>query len=78
MKTVKQTAEYTILQRRDGRYAVRSSNKNPVNGDEKVEILVKEGLIEAKQKSEPKAQEESSAAETGAEENAAEETGEET
>lgn len=46
MKTVKQTDEYTVVQRRDGRYAVRGSDKKWINGDAKVEILVKEGLLE--------------------------------
>lgn len=45
MKTVKQTAEYTIQQRRDGRYAVRGKDQKWINGDAKVEILVKEGLV---------------------------------
>ena len=45
MKVVKSTSEYTISQRRDGRYAVVDANKKPVNGDEKVKILLAEGLI---------------------------------
>jgi len=46
MKTVKQTAEYTIVQRKDNRYAVRGKDKKWINGDAKVEILAKEGLIQ--------------------------------
>lgn len=53
MKVVKNTAEYTIFQRRDGRHAVRAANKW-INGDEKVEILYKEELLK---KPEPKAKE---------------------
>ena len=45
MKVVKKTSEYTISQRRDGRYAVVDANKKPVNGDEKVKILLAEELI---------------------------------
>jgi len=49
MKTVKQHAEYTVFQRRDGRYAVRAKHRKKgrswINGDEKVEILAKEGLV---------------------------------
>lgn len=41
MKTVKQAAEYTVLERRDGRYAVRGKDKKWINGEAKVEILVK-------------------------------------
>jgi hypothetical protein len=45
MKLVKKTAEFTILKRNDGRYAVQDSNKNAVNGEEKARILTEEGLI---------------------------------
>lgn len=45
MKVVKKTSEYTVMQRRDGRYAVVDANKNPVNGDDKVKILVAEDLV---------------------------------
>ncbi len=45
MKTVKKTSEYTISQRRDSRYAVVDSNKKPINGDEKVKILLAEELV---------------------------------
>jgi hypothetical protein len=43
MKVEKKTAEYTILKRSDGRYAVKSKNKF-INGDDKVAILIAEGL----------------------------------
>ena len=36
MKLVKKTAEYSIFQRGDERYAVQDANKNAVNGDDKV------------------------------------------
>lgn len=49
MKTVKQHAAYTIFQRRDGRHAVRAKHgkkgKSWLNGDDKVEVLAREGLI---------------------------------
>ena len=45
MKLVKKTDEYTIFQRGDERYAVKDAAKKPVNGDEKVRILLEEGLI---------------------------------
>lgn len=47
MKVVKKTSEYTISQRRDGRYAVVGSDRKPVNGDDKVKILLAEELIKA-------------------------------
>lgn len=68
MKTVKQTAEYTIVQRRDNRYAVRGADKKWINGEAKVEILVKEGLIkEPPRKAAPEPEADSEAEETGAE-----------
>ena len=45
MKVVKKSSEYTITQRRDGRYAVVDANKKPVNGEEKVKILLAEELV---------------------------------
>ena len=45
MKLVKKTAEYSIYQRGDKRYAVQDAKKKAVNGDEKVSILLAEGLL---------------------------------
>ena len=45
MEVVKKTGEYTILKKRSGRYGVRSPNNRWVNGEEKMKILIKEGLI---------------------------------
>jgi hypothetical protein len=47
MKLVKKTAEYSIYQRGDGRYAVKDANKKPVNAEEKIRILGEAGLIKA-------------------------------
>ena len=47
MKVVASTDEYTIYQRRDGRYAVTGADKQPINADAKVEILLKHELIVA-------------------------------
>lgn len=47
LKLVKKTAEYSVFKRGDERYAVKDSNKKPVNGDEKVAILLAEGFISA-------------------------------
>ena len=52
MKLIKKTAEYSIYQRGDERYAVKDAERKPVNGDEKVRILLAEGLIKV---AEPKA-----------------------
>ena len=45
MKLIKKTAEYKILMRGDDRYAVQDASGKPVNGEEKVRILVEEDLI---------------------------------
>lgn len=45
MKLVKKTSEYSIYKRSDDRYAVKGADKKAVNGEEKVKILVAEGLI---------------------------------
>lgn len=51
MKIVKKTAEYTVFQRGDGRYAVRAKGRTWINGEDKVAILYKEELLK---KPEPK------------------------
>ena len=73
MKLVKKTDEYSIYQRSDDRYAVKGADKKPINGDDKVKILVAEGLVKVTLPAEPVAEEaaEEEAAET--EEAAAEE-----
>ena len=45
MKLIKKTADYKIFMRGDERYAVQDANGKPVNGEEKVNILVAEDLI---------------------------------
>ena len=75
MKVVKKTSEYTISQRRDGRYAVVGSDKKPVNGDDKVKILLAEELIKVTAPApapEPEPEAEEVAAEETAEESAEE------
>jgi hypothetical protein len=69
MKVVKKTSEYTIYQRRDERYAVESSAKKAINGDDKVGILAKEGLLKVAvaKKPEPEVVEEAVAEEAPAE-----------
>jgi hypothetical protein len=57
MKLVKKTAEYSIYQRGDERYAVKDANKNPVNGDEKARILAAEELIKETVSAKPAAEE---------------------
>jgi hypothetical protein len=45
MKVEKKTAEYTVLKRTDGRFAVKAKNNTFINGEEKVKILQAEGLL---------------------------------
>ncbi len=45
MKLIKKTDEYSIYQRGDERYAVKDAARNAVNGEDKVRILLAEGLI---------------------------------
>ena len=74
MKTVKKTAEYTIYQKRNNRYAVKGANANWLNGEEKVAILLAENLIKLTQPAAPEVEEEAPADTT---EETAEETNEE-
>jgi hypothetical protein len=77
MKVVKKTPEYTVYEKRSKRYAVKGSDKNWINGEEKVKILLAEKLIEVKLPA-PKVEEaEEVAAEAVAEEAPAQETAKE-
>ena len=74
MKLVTRTDDYTIYQRRDSRYAVQDANKAPINGDDKVAILLKHELVKALEVKQPEPEEpeaveepEAEAAETEAE-----------
>lgn len=75
MKLIKKTADYSIYQRGDERYAVKDAAKKPVNGDEKVAILLEEGLIKV---TAPSAPAEPEPAEASGEESAGDEAAEET
>jgi hypothetical protein len=78
MKLVTRTDDYTIYQRRDSRYAVQGANKTPINGDEKVAILLKHELVKAPEVKQPEPEPEAEAeAEQEAEAEAAEVTTEE-
>ena len=57
MKLVTRTDDYTIYQRRDSRYAVLGPNKAPINGDEKVTILLKHELVKAPAVKQPEPEE---------------------
>ncbi len=74
MKAVASTDAYTIEQRRDGRYAVTGSNKKPINGDDKVAILLEHGLITAPAPKAPEPEPEPEAAAEDSADATAEET----
>lgn len=73
MKLVKKTAEYSIYKRSDDRYAVKDANKQAVNGEEKVKILLAEELIKAAAPAAPVEEEPAEEAPEAAEEAAEEE-----
>jgi len=59
MKVEKKTAEYTVLKRRDGRFAVQGKDGKFINAEEKIKLLIAEGLVKAPEpKAEPEAAEE--------------------
>ena len=45
MKVIKKTKDYIIYQKSSGRYAIKNADKNWVNADEKIKILLAEKLI---------------------------------
>ena len=78
MKVVVKNDEYTVYQRRDGRYAVQGADKKAVNGDDKVAILAANDLIKvavpAAPIEEPAEEVEAAAEEATSEESAEEST----
>ncbi len=70
MSLTKKTATHKIFKRRDGRFSVTTLKNKPVNGEEKVQVLLAEELIKV---TAPNPAEEAPAEETeGGEEAAAE------
>ncbi len=70
MKVTKKTAEYTVYQKRNNRYAVKGADSKWLNGDDKVKVLLAEGLIKLTAAA---AKEEAPAEEPAADEAAADE-----
>ena len=77
MKVLKQTDDYTVYQKRSGRYAVVGSDKKNINGEDKVKILVAEGIVKQALPAEPEPEVVEEVVEEAAEE-VAEEAAEET
>lgn len=60
MKIVKRTKAFLIVQKRNGRHGVKTIHGKWINGEEKIKILVKEGILtpqEAKKEAAPAAEE---------------------
>jgi hypothetical protein len=47
MELVKKGKDFVVYKKRSGRFAVQKTGRKWVNGEEKVKILVKEGLVKA-------------------------------
>jgi hypothetical protein len=78
VKVIARTDEYTIYQKRNERYGVKDANRNWINGDQKVAILLEHKLIEAPVPKAPEPEEVEAPAEEAAEAEApAEEAAEE-
>ena len=86
MTLIKKTDDYRIFQRGDQRYAVQDGTGKPINGEEKVKILLAEELIKVTLPADPVpeveaaeevADEEAAADEAAADEVVAEEASEE-
>lgn len=58
MEVVKETKEYKIYKRRDGRHCVKDAKKKAINGEKKIEILTSNGLLKAPAKKRAPAAEE--------------------
>ena len=69
MEIVKETDEYQIIKKRSGRYGIRKTDRSWITGEEKVKILVTEGLIKLTEPTKaPEPEEAASDAEDAAEE----------
>lgn len=66
METIKSTEKHTIFKKKNGRFAVRGSKRKWVNGDEKRDILLANGLIKITKASPKAAPVEEAAAEESA------------
>jgi hypothetical protein len=47
MEVVKTTKTHTIFKKRSGKFGVKATNRKWINGDDKIKILLAEGLIKA-------------------------------
>lgn len=73
MEIVKKTDQYQIIKKRSGRYGIRGADRKWITGDEKVKILVAEGLIKSPAPREDEPSEEAPPQEASSQEAPAEE-----
>lgn len=78
MKVLKKTDDYTVYQKRSGRYAVVGSDKKNINAEDKVKILIEEGIVKQALPAEPEPEVVEEAVEEAVTEEVAEEAAEET
>jgi hypothetical protein len=55
-KTEKKNSEYKVVKKRSGRHAVKLRGGKYAKADQKIEILVKEGILKAVKKKAPAAE----------------------
>lgn len=70
MEIIKSTQDHTIVKKRNGRYGVKNSKGQWINGEEKTKVLLAEKLIKVdvpKKKEEAPAEEAPASEETAAE-----------
>lgn len=63
MEIVKKTKTYTVIKKRSGRYGVLGANGKWINGNEKIKILLDEGIIKVPAPKAPEKAEESTSEE---------------
>ena len=74
MKVILRTKQHTVYEKKSGRFAVKDAEKNWVNGDDKVAVLLAEGLVKTAPQAVAEAPvEEAPAKETAVDKTAAEE-----
>lgn len=62
MEIVKKTKSYTVIKKRSGRFGILGANGKWINGNDKIKILLDEGLIKVPAPKAPEASEDDSAA----------------
>lgn len=64
MEIVKKTKAYTVIKKRSGRFGVLGANGKWINGNDKIKILLDEGLIKVPAPKAPEASDDAGAEET--------------